>query len=122
MGAGSAAEGAIAGAVTLVVVERHRRDLLPLDVLPDVELGPIEQRVNPDVGPRRELGLVLVPELRRLIAHIPEVLDRAGREIALLGAAPLFVGPHAGDDAGEGLPVGIGLVFAERVIVAVPGP
>src|SRR3712207_7914173 len=29
-----------------VVVERHRRDVLPLDILPDVELGPVEQRMR----------------------------------------------------------------------------
>src|SRR6187551_2056548 len=39
--AGTAAEAAITRAVALVVVQRHRRDRLALDVLPDVELGPV---------------------------------------------------------------------------------
>src|SRR3954468_5460053 len=40
--AGSATEAAVARAVALVVIERHRRDVLALDVLPDVQLGPVE--------------------------------------------------------------------------------
>src|SRR6187549_3264477 len=63
----AAAEAAIARPVALVVVQRHGRDVLALDVLPDVELGPIEQRVDAQVRARREVGLELVPELRRLI-------------------------------------------------------
>src|SRR6185503_6830473 len=54
--AGSAAQAAVARAVALVVVERHRRDVLALDVLPDVQLGPVEQRVNAQVRARREVG------------------------------------------------------------------
>src|SRR5215216_6088062 len=47
--AGTAAQAAIARAVALVVVQRHRRDRLALDVLPDVELGPVEQRMDAHV-------------------------------------------------------------------------
>src|SRR5687767_7837493 len=42
LGAGPAAQRTVAAAGTLVVIERHRRDALPLDVFPDIQLGPIE--------------------------------------------------------------------------------
>src|SRR5436190_23718391 len=42
----SAAERAISLACPLVVVQRDRWDLLPLDVLPDVQLRPVEPRMN----------------------------------------------------------------------------
>src|SRR5436190_1255167 len=79
--AGAAAQAAVARAVALVVVQRDRRDRFALDVLPDVELGPIEQRVDAQVGARCEVGLELVPELRRLIAHVPVVVLAARREV-----------------------------------------
>ena len=98
--AGPAAEAAVARAVALVVVERHGRDVLALDVLPDVQLGPVEQRVDAHVRARREVGLELVPELGRLIADVPVVVLVARREVALLRAAALLVGARADDDAG----------------------
>src|SRR6185436_17558422 len=41
--AGAAAQAAVAGAVAPVVVERDGGDVLALDVLPDVQLGPVEE-------------------------------------------------------------------------------
>src|SRR4051812_30830252 len=76
-----AAEGAVPLALALVVVQAHRGNALSLDVLPDVELRPIEQRMDANVGARRELGRVLIPELGRLIGNVPVVLARAGREV-----------------------------------------
>src|SRR5436305_3475727 len=92
----AAAQAAVAGAAALVVVERDGGDVLALDVLPDVELGPVEQGMHPHVGAGGEVGLELVPELGRLIAHVPEVVLVARGEVALLGTAPLLVGagPH----------------------------
>src|SRR5215204_3028932 len=87
IGAGVAAQGTEALAVALIVVERDRRYLLPADVFPDVELSRVEQRVNPQVGTRREIRLVLVPKLRRLVSDVPLRLRRAGREVPLLGTA-----------------------------------
>ena len=69
----------------------------PLDVLPDVQLGPVEQRMDAHVRPRREVGLELVPELGRLIAHAPVVVLVARREVArLLRAAPFLIGARPG--------------------------
>src|SRR5688500_17200355 len=74
LGARPASERAIPLALALVVVEADRRDALALDVLPDVELRPIEQRVDAHVRARRELRRVLVPELRGLLGDVPVVL------------------------------------------------
>jgi hypothetical protein len=43
------------------VVKAHNRDLLALDVLPDIQLGPVQQRVHPDVVILRLPRFVLVP-------------------------------------------------------------
>src|SRR5215207_11278500 len=84
LGAWPAAERAKALSLALVVVEAHGRDALALDVLPDVELRPIEQRVDADVRTWRELGGVLIPEFRRLVGDVPVVLARARRKEAML--------------------------------------
>ena len=91
-----AAERSVPAAVALVVIERDGRHALAIDVLPDVQLGPVQQRMDPDVGARRELGLVLVPELRRLLRHVPFVAGIARREVALLRSAALLIGANAG--------------------------
>src|SRR6187431_116025 len=83
--AGPAAEAAVTRAGPLVVVQRHRRDRLALDVLPDVQLGPVEQRVDTHVRAGREVGLELIPELGRLVADVPVVVLVTRREVALLG-------------------------------------
>ena len=59
-------------------VERHDRDVLQVDVLPDVELGPVRQREHADA-----LALVLArvverPELGALVLRIPAVLRACG--------------------------------------------
>src|SRR3569832_1968255 len=85
-----AAEAAVAGPCPLIVVQRHGGDVLALDVLPHVQLGPIQQRMNAHVRARREVGLELVPALGRLIADVPGVVLVPRREVALLRAAPLL--------------------------------
>jgi hypothetical protein len=47
MGIRIAAERPVTHPVALILVERDGRDVLPSDVLLDVELRPVEQRVNP---------------------------------------------------------------------------
>src|SRR3546814_18265231 len=79
-------------------VALHDGHLLAPRVEPDVDLGPVQQRVNSDMGAGREIGLVLVPELRRLVAEIPGAGLAARAEHALLGAGRLLVAADAGDD------------------------
>src|SRR3546814_18688168 len=49
---------------------------------------------------RRDIGGVLVPEFRRLVAELPGSFDAARAEDALLGARRFLVPPDARDDAG----------------------
>src|SRR3546814_20947623 len=66
------------------------------------------------MGAGREIGLVLVPELRRLVAEIPGAGLAARAEHAPLGAGRLLVAADAGDDSiqlvlGDGLAQTFGL-------------
>src|SRR5437867_5832765 len=99
----SAAEAPVAGPLALVEVEVDDRDVLGADVLPDVDLGPVEQGVDPDVRALGERRLELVPQLRGLLPEVPIAVLVARREVAFLGARPFFVGPYAQDDAGGDL-------------------
>ena len=83
-GARVAAQRAVALAAALVVVERNGGDTFALDIFPDIQLGPIQQGVDAQVGSGGEIGFVLVPEFGRLLADIPLALLVAGREVALL--------------------------------------
>src|SRR5438270_10884110 len=47
------------------------RNLFPLDVTPDINFGPIEQRLHPHVFAFARAGRELPPELGRLIFVIP---------------------------------------------------
>src|SRR3546814_9303818 len=92
-------------AVALAVpgqVERHDGDALAPGVEPDVQLGPVQQRVDANVGARREVGLELVPELRRLVAEVPGPALAARAEHPLLGPRRLLVAADAGDHPLQG--------------------
>src|SRR6202040_3468700 len=78
-------------------VERDDRDLLKMDVLPDVELGPVADWKDPDRLALGFLGVVQPPKLRPLILRIPAMIGGAEREHALLGAAFLLVAPRAAE-------------------------
>src|SRR5688572_30169029 len=59
--AGSAAQAAIALAFSVGKVKRYDRDLLTLDVFPNVQLRPVKQGMDADVGAFFEIGFELVP-------------------------------------------------------------
>ena len=98
---GYTAEAAVALALLVGEVERDDRDVLALDVLPDVQLGPVQQRMDADVRARLEVGLELVPQLRRLVLDVPFHVLVARAEVAFLGAGRFLVAADADDDAGE---------------------
>ena len=100
------AERAIALAV-LRQIQRDDRNVLALGVGPDVGLGPMQDRMDAQMRARRRRGVELVPEFRRLIAHVPSAFGAARREHALLGAGGFLVAANAGDQAVEA-------VFGER--------
>ena len=108
--------------VPSVEVEGRHRDALALDVLPDVELGPVEQRVHAHVRAGLEVGLEVAPELRRLVVDVPVVLHVARREVALLGARALFVRAHADDHARVRRVVLVFHEMPERVVHAQARP
>src|SRR5476649_2665560 len=82
-------------------VQINDRDILTLDVLPDIQLGPMQNRMHADVGVGAEIGLELTPEFRRLILEIPGEISPARREVALLGAGALLVSADADNDRVE---------------------
>ena len=84
-------------------VQRHDRDLLEVDVLPHVELGPVRQREHPHALPRPGAGVVEPPQLGPLRLRVPPVLGRADREHPLLGPRLLLVA--AGTAEGQVEPV-----------------
>src|SRR4029077_1529210 len=97
--AGRTAEAAIAGPLPLVEIEIDEGNVLALDVFPNIDFRPIQQRMNSDVCPRRKSRLELIPELRRLIAEIPIAMFVTRREVAFLGSRPFLICAHTEDDA-----------------------
>ena len=55
-------------------IKRHDRDVLALDVLPDVGLGPVRQREDADRLARRDARVVDVPHFRPLVLRVPDML------------------------------------------------
>src|SRR5690606_5399785 len=66
-------------------------DLLELDVLPHVELGPVADREHPQRLARAPPRVVDRPELGTLPLRVPLVLRRPNREDPLLGTRLLLV-------------------------------
>ena len=78
-------------------VQRHDRDVLQVDVLPDVELGPVRHREHADALALVLARVVQAPQLGALVLRVPAVLAAAEREDALLGAALLLVAARAAE-------------------------
>src|SRR5258708_18806329 len=88
-------------AVTLSVaceIKWYDRDPFAAHVVPDIEFGPVKDRVNADMGACDDVGIILVPELRWLIAHVPISTLRTGAENPLLGTDRLLVAPDSQQD------------------------
>src|SRR5919202_1978991 len=82
-----------------LVREVDRRDLeaLLLDVLPDVELGPVRQREHADVLSLADAPVVDAPHLRALAARVPLAEIVAEAEDPLLRAGALLVAARAAE-------------------------
>src|SRR6478672_592586 len=83
------------------VVERRERDVLTLDVAPDVDLGPVADREDADVLARTVPGVEEVPQLGALVLRVPLTELVAEADDALLGARLLLVAPAAAEEAVE---------------------
>src|SRR5450830_2118807 len=82
-------------------IQRHDRDAFEVDVLPDVQLGPVRQWENADRLALVDLAVVDVPQLRTLVLRVPAVLTVAEGVDALLGPRLLFVTPGAAEGCVE---------------------
>src|SRR6478735_2984842 len=83
------------------VVERRERDVLTLDVAPDVDLGPVADREDADVLAGTVPGVEEVPQLGALVLRVPLTELVAEADDALLGAGLLLVAAAAAEDAVE---------------------
>src|SRR5690606_15755480 len=92
-------------------VQRHDGDVLQVDVLPDVELGPVRQRKHPQALALVLARVVQAPELRALAFRVPAMLGRAEREDPLLGPRLLLVTACAAEG-------GIEPVLVQRLLQA----
>ena len=72
-------------------VERHDRNVLQHDVVPDIEFGPVRQREHANGFVRPDAGVEEIPQLGTLVPRVPDVSLRADRENTFLGPALLFV-------------------------------
>ena len=87
-------------AVALAVfreIQIDDRNILALDVPPDIKLGPMQDRMDADVCAGREVGLELVPEFRRLVAEIPFGVLATRTEDTFLGAGRFLVPADTGN-------------------------
>ena len=82
-------------------VDRRDLELLALDVLPDVHLGPVGDREDAHVLALADAAVVEAPQLGPLRLGLPLAELVAQREDALLGACLLLVAPRAAEDRVE---------------------
>ena len=78
-------------------IERHHRDVLARDVVPDIQLGPVREREDAEALAGVLAGVVEVPELRPLALRIPAMAGDAEGEDALLRARLFLVAPRAAE-------------------------
>ena len=83
------------------VVERRERDVLAVDVAPDVDLGPVADREDAHVLARSVPGVEEVPQLGPLVLRVPLAELVAEADDALLGARLLLVASAAAEDTVE---------------------
>src|SRR5215471_21506825 len=80
-------------------IERDDRDAFTPGVGPDVGLGPVQDRMDAQMRAGGKTRIEVIPEFRRLVAHLPMALKAAGRKHTFLGAGRLFVAANAGNQA-----------------------
>ena len=89
-------------------VDRGHLELLAVDVLPDVELGPVGEREHAHVLALADPAVVEVPQLGALVLGVPLAELVAEGEDPLLGAGPLLVAAGAAEG-------GVEAVLVDRV-------
>ena len=92
-------------------IERNDRNVLEIDVLPDIEFGPVGQGENTDALTLVDLAVVDVPELGPLVFGIPAVIFIAEGVDPFLGTG-LFLIPSGAPEGGIELELVEGLLEA----------
>jgi hypothetical protein len=95
-------------------IQGWQGDLLALDVLPDIELGPVADGEGADMLAGAMQAVVEIPELGALVFGVPLAEAVPEAEEALLGAGLFLVAPGAAQRAvelefGNGIEQGDGL-------------
>ena len=86
-------------------IERHDRDVLLVDVEPDVELGPVGQREDAEALASPLARIVEPPRLGPLALRVPAMMGVAEREHPLLGPRCLLVAASSADGGIEAMAV-----------------
>src|SRR5215475_11850534 len=94
------AQRAVAFAV-IGEIKRDDRYALAPRIGPDVALGPMQDRMNPQMGASRQPSVEVIPEFRRLVAHVPTALQAPRREHPLLRAGRFLVTANTREQAVE---------------------
>src|SRR3984893_1620407 len=92
-------------------IQRHDGNALQVDVLPDIELGPVGNREHADALALVLARVVQAPQLGPLVLRIPAMLGRAERENPLLRPALLLIAPGSAERHIEA-------IFVERLLEA----
>src|SRR6267378_5105843 len=79
------------------VIDRRDGELFALDILPDVELGPVADGEDAHVLALRHAGVVEIPQLRPLVLRVPLAEFVAERKYTFLCARLFFVAARAAD-------------------------
>src|SRR3546814_3323770 len=78
-------------------IEGDDGDVVQVDILPDVQFGPVADREDADALPLVLAGIVEVPQFRALVLGIPAVAGGAEGEDALLRPALFLVAAGAAE-------------------------
>jgi len=78
-------------------IQGHDWNAFKMDVLPDVELGPIGERKNSKAFTFVLAGIINIPQLWTLILWVPTMIGGTKRKDALLGAGLLFIAASAAE-------------------------
>ena len=76
-------------------IQRHDFDAFEVDVLPDVQLGPVAEGEHADGFALGLAGIVEPPQFRPLVPGVPAMTGRTEAEHALFRPAFLLVAPRA---------------------------
>jgi hypothetical protein len=98
-GARRTPEASIPSALAFIQIEIDKGNVFKLNVFPNVDLGPIQQRVNADMRALWKGRFKLIPQLRWLIAEVPIAVLIPGRKIPLFGPRAFFIRANAQDHA-----------------------